>query len=44
MRLGGPAIVETKGTTVVVHPGSTLTVDDYGNLIIRIEPPEEGEP
>jgi N-methylhydantoinase A len=44
MKLGGPAIVETKGTTVVVHPGSTLTVDDYGNLIIRIEPPEEGEP
>jgi N-methylhydantoinase A len=32
----GPAIVETRGTTVVVHPGSEATVDDYGNLIITL--------
>jgi hypothetical protein len=29
-------VVETKGTTVVVHPGNTLTVDDYGNLVIDL--------
>jgi N-methylhydantoinase A len=37
VRLEGPAIVETRGGTVVVHPGNELTVDDYGNLIITIE-------
>jgi N-methylhydantoinase A len=37
MSLDGPAIVETKGTTVVVHPGNELIVDDYGNLIISLE-------
>jgi len=36
MRFDGPAIVETKGSTVVAHPGNRLTVDDYGNLIIAI--------
>jgi N-methylhydantoinase A len=36
MGFEGPAIVETKGSTVVVHPGNQLTVDDYGNLIISI--------
>ena len=36
MRLHGPAIVETKGTTVVVHPGNELSVDHYGNLHITI--------
>jgi N-methylhydantoinase A len=37
MRLSGPAVVETKGTTVVVHPGKELEVDEYGNLLITIE-------
>ena len=32
MRFAGPAIVETKGSTVVVHPGNGVDVDDYGNL------------
>jgi N-methylhydantoinase A len=36
MGFEGPAIIETKGSTVVVHPGNELTVDDYGNLIISI--------
>jgi N-methylhydantoinase A len=36
MTFGGPAIVETRNSTVVAHPGNELTVDDYGNLIISI--------
>jgi N-methylhydantoinase A len=36
MSFDGPAIVETKGSTVVVHPGNELAVDDYGNLVISI--------
>jgi len=36
-RLVGPAIVETKGSTTVVHPGNTVAVDDYGNLVIAIQ-------
>jgi N-methylhydantoinase A len=36
IRLHGPAIIETKGSTVVVHPDNTLEVDVYGNLIISI--------
>ena len=35
-RFAGPAIVETKGSTTVVHPGNTVDVDDYGNLVISI--------
>ncbi len=34
MRLEGPAIIETKNGTVVVHPGNKLFVDGYGNLVI----------
>ena len=30
----GPAIVETSDTTVVVHPGRTLSVDALGNFEI----------
>jgi N-methylhydantoinase A len=36
MSIDGPAIVETKGTTVVIHPDNEATMDEYGNLIIRI--------
>jgi N-methylhydantoinase A len=36
-RFSGPAIVETKGSTTVVHPGNTVAVDDYGNLVITIQ-------
>jgi N-methylhydantoinase A len=31
----GPAIVETSGTTIVVHPGNGVSIDDYGNLHLR---------
>ena len=36
-RLKGPAIVETSGTTVVVHPGRTLAVDTLGNFEITFK-------
>jgi N-methylhydantoinase A len=34
--LDGPAVVETKGSTTVVHPGCTAEVDPYGNLVITL--------
>jgi N-methylhydantoinase A len=37
MELAGPAIVETSGTTIVMHPGNGATVDDYGNVIITLD-------
>jgi N-methylhydantoinase A len=37
MRFAGPAIVETAGTTIVVHPGNDASVDDYGNVVVRLE-------
>ena len=33
--LDGPAIVEEFGSTTVVFPGQSLTVDPHGILIIR---------
>jgi N-methylhydantoinase A len=36
MRLEGPAVVETAGSTIAVHPGNEVAVDDYGNLLITI--------
>ena len=36
MAFAGPAIVETTGTTVVVHPGDEAHVDEYGNLHIDL--------
>jgi N-methylhydantoinase A len=36
MKLKGPAIIETSGSTVVVHPGNGVTIDDYGNIHIDI--------
>jgi N-methylhydantoinase A len=32
----GPAIVEQIDTTTVVHPGQTVSVDGFGNLIILV--------
>lgn len=32
----GPAIVEQLDTTVVVHPGDSAAVDDWGNLVISL--------
>ncbi len=34
-RLEGPAIVEERITTVVVHPGWSLSVDEYENLLLE---------
>jgi N-methylhydantoinase A len=34
-RLSGPAIVEDEWSTTVVYPGHTLTVDQYGNLLME---------
>ena len=34
----GPAVVEELDSTVVVHPGFGLEVDDIGDLVIRKEP------
>jgi N-methylhydantoinase A len=42
MAFDGPAIVETSGSTIVVHPRNEVAVDDYGNLIISITP-EDGD-
>jgi N-methylhydantoinase A len=39
MAFEGPAIVETKGTTIVVHPGNEARVDEYGNVVISIDLP-----
>ncbi|MFL6570294.1 MAG: hydantoinase/oxoprolinase family protein, partial [Burkholderiales bacterium] len=36
-RVKGPAIVETSDTTVVVHPGRTLSVDALGNFEITFK-------
>jgi len=33
--LSGPAIVESRFTTVILPPGSSLAVDPYRNLVIR---------
>jgi N-methylhydantoinase A len=30
----GPAVVETRDTTVVVHPGQTVSVDKFGNFAL----------
>jgi len=37
MRFEGPAIVETRGSTIVVHPGNELSVDEYGNMLIDVQ-------
>ena len=36
MRLSGPAVIEDPGTTVVIHPGNQVSIDDYGNIHIAI--------
>ena len=35
-RIGGPALVEEYGSTTVVPPGASVTVDDFGNLLIEV--------
>ena len=36
--LRGPALIDEPGTTTVLEPGDRLTVDDYGNLRIKLDP------
>jgi N-methylhydantoinase A len=40
MRLEGPAIVEMRSSTTVVHPGNELMVDGYGNMILTLHEEE----
>jgi N-methylhydantoinase A len=35
-RFRGPAIVESAGTTTVVHPGNAASIDELGNLVITL--------
>jgi len=35
--ISGPAIVEERITTVIVHPGWRLTVDAFGNILMEAE-------
>jgi N-methylhydantoinase A len=37
-RLAGPAILEERITTVVVHPGWSLAVDEFENLVMEKDP------
>lgn len=37
MSFYGPAIIETPGTTMVIHPGNHVRVDDYGNVHITLQ-------
>jgi N-methylhydantoinase A len=39
-KIVGPAIVEGANTTLPLHPGQSLTVDRFGNLVIHF--PEQG--
>ncbi len=41
MQFTGPAVIESKGTTVLVHPNNQVSLDDYGNIHIHLR---TGEP
>jgi N-methylhydantoinase A len=43
-QLSGPAIVEGPDTTVVVPPSWTVTVDRWGNLLLRRDPAASQNP
>lgn len=36
MAFDGPAVIESSGTTAVIHPGNRVEVDGYGNTIVHI--------
>lgn len=38
MQLAGPAVIEMRGTTVLVHPHNRVHMDDYGNIHILLTP------
>jgi N-methylhydantoinase A len=35
-RIAGPALIEEYASTTVLHPGDTVTVDAFGDLVIEI--------
>ena len=35
MELGGPALIESENTTVLVPPGAVAEVDGFGNMAIQ---------
>jgi N-methylhydantoinase A len=37
IHIEGPAVVEERITTVIVHPGWKLRVDSYGNIVMEVE-------
>ncbi|MFZ0216973.1 MAG: hydantoinase/oxoprolinase family protein [Candidatus Dormiibacterota bacterium] len=43
MGFTGPAIVEARGTTVVIHPDNEVTVDRYGSITITLSPDGTGD-
>ena len=36
MHAEGPAVVEERITTVIVHPGWAMHVDRYGNIVMEM--------
>jgi N-methylhydantoinase A len=36
-RLEGPAVIEERITTVVVHPGWAMSVDGFGNIVMGVK-------
>lgn len=38
MKFKGPAVIETSGTIMVVHPGNQVEIDEYGNVHILVNP------
>jgi N-methylhydantoinase A len=34
--IAGPALIEEHASTTVVHPGDSVTVDEFGDLVIRV--------
>ncbi|HXW20081.1 MAG TPA: hydantoinase/oxoprolinase family protein [Roseiarcus sp.] len=36
MSFAGPAVIEDPATTVVVHPGQSVAIDEYGNIHIEM--------
>ncbi len=35
-KISGPALIEEHASTTVLMPGDRMTVDDYGNLVIKV--------
>ena len=35
MAFTGPAVIEDPGTTIVVHPGNRVSIDEFGNTHIE---------